>query len=56
MPSSGGSSRVEGQTSYVSYTGRWVLYHWRHLGSPHTYILIPSSLPLLMSVIPAYNV
>ena len=20
---------------YISWIGRWVLYHWRHLGSPH---------------------
>ena len=35
MPSSGGSSRPRDQTclSYVSCIGRWVLYHWRHLGS-----------------------
>ena len=36
MPSSRGSSRCWDQTliSYVSCIGRWVLYHWCHLGSP----------------------
>ena len=36
MPSSRGSSQPRDQTcfSYVSFSGRWVLYHWRHLGSP----------------------
>ena len=36
MPSSRGSSQLRDQThvSYVSYIGRWVLYHWYHLGSP----------------------
>ena len=35
MPSSRGSSRPRDQTciSYVSCVGRWVLYHWYHLGS-----------------------
>ena len=34
MPSSRGSSQPRDQTrvSYVSYTGRWILYHLRHLG------------------------
>ena len=36
MPSSRGSSQPRDQTSisYVSCTGRWVLYHLHHLGSP----------------------
>ena len=36
MPSSRGSSRPRDQTrvSYVSCTGRWVLHHHHHLGSP----------------------
>ena len=36
MPSSRGSSNLKDQTqvSYVSYTGRRVLYHQHHLGSP----------------------
>ena len=24
--------------SYVSCIGRWALYHWRHLGSPSSYL------------------
>ena len=34
MPSSKGSSRPRGQTrvSYSFCNGRWVLYHWLHLG------------------------
>ena len=32
MPSSRGSSQLRYQTP-VSCLGRWVLYHWRHLGS-----------------------
>ena len=37
MPSSRGSSRPRDWTwvSYVSRIGGWILYHWRHLGSPH---------------------
>ena len=33
-----GSSQPRGQTRsyYVSCIGRWVLYHWRNLGSPIT--------------------
>ena len=33
-----GSSPCRDQThvSYVSFTGRQVLYHWHHLGSPRT--------------------
>ena len=36
MPSSGGCSQPRDQTcvSYVSYSGKQVLYHQRHLGSP----------------------
>ena len=36
MPSSRASSQPRDQThvSYVSCIGRWVLYHWCHLGSP----------------------
>ena len=36
VPSSGESSCPRYQTpiSYVSCIGRWVLYHWHHLGSP----------------------
>ena len=36
MPSSRGSSLPRDRTcvSYVSYIGRWVLYHQHHLGSP----------------------
>ena len=36
IPSSRGSSRPRDRThiSCVSCTGRWVLYHWCHLGSP----------------------
>ena len=36
MPSSRGSSRPRDRTciSGVSCIGRWVLYHWRHLGIP----------------------
>ena len=36
MPSSRESSWPRDWThvSYVSCIGRWVLYHWRHLGSP----------------------
>ena len=36
MPSSRGSSWLRDQTqiSYISCIGRWVLYHYRHLGSP----------------------
>ena len=38
MPSSRGSSQPRDwiRVSYVSCSGRWVLYHWRHLGSPST--------------------
>ena len=41
MPSSRGSSQPRDQTqvSYISSTGRQVLYHWRHLESPyHLYV------------------
>ena len=36
LPSSRGFARPRGQTrvSHVSCTGRWVLYHRHHLGSP----------------------
>ena len=36
LPSSRGSSPSRDWThiSYVSCIGRWVLYHWHHLGSP----------------------
>ena len=36
MPSSRGSSPPRDQTrgSYISCISRWVLYHYRHLGSP----------------------
>ena len=39
MPSSRGSSRPRNWTcvSYVTCTGRWVLLHWSHLGSPGCY-------------------
>ena len=40
MPSSRGSSLPRDGThiSYISCIGRWVLYHWCHLGSPkHTF-------------------
>ena len=42
MRSSRGSSWPRDQThfSYVSCTGRWVLYHWCHLGSPLLNILM----------------
>ena len=42
MPSSRGSSWPRDQThvSYVSCIGRWVLYHWHHLGSPLLNILM----------------
>ena len=38
MPSSRGSSQSRDRIHicYVSYIGRWVLYHWRHLGSSQT--------------------
>ena len=29
---------IEPQVSHISCIGRWVLYHWCHLGSP-TYII-----------------
>ena len=36
MPSSRGSSQPRYRPcNYVSCIGRWVLYHWCHLGSPH---------------------
>ena len=40
IPSFKGSSQPRDKThvSYVSCTGRWVLYHWNHLGSPCTYL------------------
>ena len=36
MTSSKGSSQPRDGThiSYVSCIGRWILYHWCHLGSP----------------------
>ena len=36
MPSSRGSSQPRDQTciAYISYISSWVLYHFRHLGSP----------------------
>ena len=39
MCSSRGSSRPRDRTrvSYISCTGRWVLYHYHHLGSPLVY-------------------
>ena len=41
MPSSRGSSQPRDWTpvSYVSCIGRWVLYHWHHLGSQVVLIL-----------------
>ena len=38
MPSSRGSSQPRDQicVSYVSYIGRQILYHYYHLGSPHS--------------------
>ena len=30
--------RIKPTSLYISCTGRWVLYHYRHLGSPYTYI------------------
>ena len=40
MPSSRGSSLARDRTciSYVSCIGRWVLYHWYHLGSPWVHL------------------
>ena len=26
---------IRATVSYASCIGRWVLYHWRHLGGPH---------------------
>ena len=42
LPSSGGSSwpRDQAWVSYVSCTGRQVLYHWHHLGSPILLLLV----------------
>ena len=42
ISSSRGSSWPRDQThvSYVSCIGRWVLYHWHHLGSPLLNILM----------------
>ena len=36
ISSSRGSSQLRDRTriSYVSCVGRWILYHWRHLGGP----------------------
>ena len=53
MPSSRGSSWPGDQTctSYVSCTGRWVLYDWCHLGSQRSLLLfikVPSTTPGLM--------
>ena len=48
MPSSRGCSQPRDQASfsYVSYIGRWVLYHYHHLGSPnHLGILLNELLP-----------
>ena len=63
MPSSRGSSRPRDQTrvSYVSCTGRWVLHHHHHLGSPsfapfihnffqHPFCAIERSQKLLWSI------
>ena len=33
MPSAGGLPEPW-ISSYIACIGRWVLYHWRHLGSP----------------------
>ena len=37
MPFSRGSSWLRAQSciSYISSTGRWILYHWCHLGNPY---------------------
>ena len=45
MPSSRGSSRPRDGTHvfYVSCIGRWVLYHWRHLGSTLCILQLPWS-------------
>ena len=39
-PLSGESSQPRGQThvSTSACIGRWILYDWRHLGSPYIYI------------------
>ena len=51
MPSSRGSSQPRDQTC-VSCIGRWVLYHYHHLGSPSRcilhYFVSPLHLPLLL--------
>ena len=46
MPSSKGSSwpRDPTQVSYVSCTGRWVLYHWHLMGSPFYHTATAKSL------------
>ena len=63
MPFSRGSSQSRHQTcvSYVSCIGRWVLYHWRHVGSPIQLIILHilgfvelHSFPLTVSCVPDY--
>ena len=39
--------RDQTHVSYVSFTGRQVLYHWHHLGSPRTVFRINLSLAAL---------
>ena len=45
VPSSRGSSWPKNQTpiSYVSRFGRWVFYHWHHMGSPRKTLNIHKS-------------
>ena len=49
MPYSRGSSWPRDQThiSYISCIGRWVLYHWRHLGSPSEHKSVNCTIDLL---------
>ena len=51
-PSSRGSSPPQNRIR-ISCNGRWVLYLERHLGSPHVYTHIPSSLESLPLYVPA---
>ena len=58
VPSSRGSSQPRDWTrvSCVSWIGRWVLYHWCHLGSPYQYIITSKSILKFICVSLAWTV
>ena len=40
--------------SYISFSGRQVIYDWRHLGSPNIYCHYALNIPCPLLVVPIY--